>query len=263
MRIAGMGQAVFAAILIGLGTMGLIKGDFVPIWEPVAKGVPARETLAYYCALVSLLCGVGLLWRRVAAAAARVLLASLLLWLLVFRLPVLLRAATAMATWEGCAETVVILAAAWVLYGGLAADWDRRHLGSCSGDKGVRIGQRLYGLAMLPFGLAHFAYLEETAALVPAWLPGHQAWVWITGSAYLAAGVAILANVLPRLAAALSAVQMGLFTALVWLPIVAAPGPKQAFQWSETLISAALTAAGWVVADSFRGRGWLKGKPPA
>jgi len=260
MRSASPGHVVFALILAGLGIMGLVKGDFAPVWEPVSKTVPAREVLVYLSALVSLLCGASLLWRRGAAVAARVLLAALLLWVLLFRLPALLRAPAAMATWEGCAETVVILAGAWMLYGWFAADWDRQHLRFASGENGMRIGRRLYGLAMLPFGLAHFAYVKETAALVPGWLPWHVAWVWITGSAYLAAGLAILTGVYARLAAALSTVQMGLFTLLVWLPIIAAPGPRQAFQWSETLISAALTAAGWVVADSFRGRAWFKAR---
>jgi hypothetical protein len=50
-----------------LGILGLIKGDF-------AKSVPAREVLAYLCAFISLASGIGLLWRRTAVIAARLLL---------------------------------------------------------------------------------------------------------------------------------------------------------------------------------------------
>lgn len=122
MRIASVGHAVFAATLIAIGILGLIEGDFAPIWQPVPKGVPAREALAYLCAFISLASGIGSLWRRAAAPAARVLLAYLLLWL---------------------------------------------------------------------------------------------TWAYFTGCAYIAAGAAVLIGVYAWLAAALSALQMGMFTLLV------------------------------------------------
>lgn len=250
MRVKSVGQAVFAATLIAVGILGLVKGDFAAIWQPVPKGFPARELLAYLTAVLSLATGAGLLWRRTAALAARVLLALLVLWTLLFKARFIILQPLIEGSYQSCGENVVLVAGAWVLYAWLAADSDRRRFGFATGESGVRIARILYSLAMIAFGLSHFFYLNLTAPLVPAWLPWHVGWAYLTGAAYLAAAAGMLFGVYARLAATLSALEMGLFTLLVWVPIVTAGGDASA--WSELVVSWALTAAAWVVADSYR-----------
>ncbi len=256
MQIRSMGHVVFAATFIALGILGMITGNFAPVWAPVPKGAPARELLVYFCALLSLVSGIGLLFQRTAASASRLLLASLVLWFVVLRVPRLFLAPSSQDSWSGLGETAVMVAGAWVLYAWLATDRDRARLAFASGNSGVRIARLFYGLALLPFGEAHLRYAKETAALVPGWLPFHLAWVYLTGCAFIVAGIAVLVGLCARLAAALSALQIGLFTLLVWVPIVAA-GSKDPFQISEAILSAAITAGAWVVYDSYGDTPWL------
>lgn len=251
MRIASVGHAVFAATMIALGILGLIKGDFASVWQQVPADVPAREALAYLCAMVSLVSGIGLLWQQTAALAARVTLVYLLLWLLLLKVPDVFKAPGMEASWLGCGEIAVVLSGAIVLYAWFAADWDRQHLGFAAGDKGVRNARVLFGVALIPLGLAHLVYINETAAMVPGWLPAHKFWAFMTGCTYLLASIAVLAGVRARLAAALTAAQMGGFMLLVWVPNIVA-GTRDSLQWSGSLISLALTAGAWVVADSYR-----------
>lgn len=256
MRIARVGRVVFALTMIAVGVLGLVQHDFVQIWQPVPKTFPAREALIWLCVAVSIACGAGLLWRCTAAHAARVLFFYLLLWMLVFKLRFIFLAPLTEGSYQSNGENAVVVAGAWALYVMLAGAWDRRQLGFFSGEARLRAARVLYGLAMIAFGLSHFFYLDLTAPLVPAWLPWHTGWAYFTGGAYLAAGLAIITGILAKPAAVLSTLQMGLFTFLVWLPLAFA-GTITASQWGEFTVSWVLTAAAWIVADSYRDMGWI------
>jgi uncharacterized membrane protein len=236
----GVGRAVFAVTLIAVGIAGLLFGDFVGVWDGVPKGTPARAELAVVCALVSVAGGAGLLWRRTALATARALLVWLVLWALLFKGRFVLTQPLTEGTWQSLGENAVLVAGAWVL-----CAWD------------VRIARVIYGLAMAAFGFSHFVYLDLTAPLVPGWLPWHVGWAYFTGAAYLAAALGLLCGVWARLAAVLSTLQMGGFTLLIWIPM-ALSGPMTPFRRGELILSWTLTAAGWVVADSYRGSSWLE-----
>lgn len=250
MRIATLSHGFFAATMIGLGVLGLAQGEFTPAWTGVPASFPARETLVYLSALISLIVGIGLVWRRTAAIASGLLLGSILIWALLFKGPPVFRAPTATGVWWALGESAVMAGAGWVLYMWFVGDRGRQDRGFGTGHQGLRIARALFGLGLIPFGIAHFTYLDRTISMVPAWLPWHLAWAAFFGASFIAAGVAVLIGVYARLAATLVTVQLGLFTLLVWVPIMAAT--PTASDWTEFVSSWLLTAAAWVVADSWR-----------
>jgi len=238
--------------LIGLNTLlGLMGGRFVPALPPVPKTVPAHDLLTYVSITVSLAGGAGLLVRRTGAPAALLLLVYFLVWAALFKVPIIVHAPLEEVSYQNLGEGLVLVAAAWVLYRELSTG--RNFL---NGDLALRIALVLYGLALIAFGLSHFFYLQFTAPLVPAWLPGHVFWAYCTGTIYTVTGLAIVAGFRARLAAAVVAVQIGLITLLVWGPGMLS-GHAGAPDWQETVISWALTAGAWVIAASF------SGSPPA
>src|SRR5262249_16948472 len=114
LHIVSAGHLIFALTMIGLGIVGLVKGDFTPTWGGVYKEVPAQTALAYLCAVISLVAGIGLLWQRTALLASGLLLVYFLLWLLAFRVSYIVMHPIAPEAWWAFGDTSVMLAAAWV-----------------------------------------------------------------------------------------------------------------------------------------------------
>ena len=83
-----------------------------------------------------------------------------------------------------------------------------------------KIGTILYALVIGFFGINHFVNGMGMQRLVPSFLPGGVAWVYITGTALIAAAIAFLLNKQTRLAGLLLAVFLILIVLTVHLPAV-------------------------------------------
>lgn len=239
----------FAVGMTGLGILALIYGDFALQWQPVPAWVPWRQGLAYASGIIMLAGGAGLLFGRTGALSARILFPYLLAWWLLLKVPRVVNAPLIAVNWLGCGEIAVLLAGGWVLFERLAALPEETRARFAAGESGRRIARVLFGLALLPIGLSHFVYARQTAALVPAWLPARTGWAYLTGAGHIAAGLGVLLSIYPRLAAALEAGMLGIFTIFVWGPAIWA-APTTRLPWTAFVISWAIAAAAGVVAAS-------------
>jgi uncharacterized membrane protein len=249
---------LFAIGMIGLGVLALIYGDFAMVWQPVPDGLPGRTALAYASGIIMLFGGAGLLFTATAAWSVRILLPYLFVWVML-KVPALIVAPKIEAVWLGFGELVVLFAGGWILFVRLAGLREGSPLSFIGSEKSIRCAQLFFAGCLLPIGLSHIVYVNQTADLVPAWLPYRAGWAYLTGAGQIACGLGVLLSILPRVAATAEACMISLFTLLVWGPRIV-DTPRGRLPWTAFFISWVIAAAAWVVAQSVA---WAKPRSEA
>ena len=244
-----IGYRVYGLAVLGLGVAGLVWADFALVWQPVASDVPHRTVLAYLVAVTEVLSGLAMLWRRTAASGAIVLAILFAIGVVLLQLPRVAAHPLAIGPWGGVAEQSALVA------GGLLAFATTAEIESVALCRACWI---LFGLCCLVFGAEHFKYENETAAMVPNYLPmGQHFWARATGVAHIAAGLGILSGIRARLAAQMLTAMFLVFQVLVHAPVLIAD-PHSHMGWVINAVNLALTGSAWIVADSLKGRAGAK-----
>lgn len=260
MRMVGLGRGLLAIAAASLALLNFAYRDFAPMWHSLPAGIPGREIWVYASALLLLAASVGLCFSRTASPSALTIGAYQAVWVATGIAPVMSNPFS-VGSWYGVCEALTPLLGAWILYAMLQSHPGRPATALMAGERALRVAQVLFGLNCVVYGLAHFAYDDLTASMVPAWLPSRLGFAYLTGLGHAAAGIGIIAGILPRLAAALEASMMSLFGLVVWVPsFFARPPPEWATppqnQWSELVATLLLAASAWIVAISLRNRPW-------
>jgi uncharacterized membrane protein YphA (DoxX/SURF4 family) len=225
---------------VGLGVLGLAVGDFALQWQPVPKDIAFRTELACLSAALLIVGGLAAAWKRTSALGSLGLGVMYAVWVVALHLPITLADASQIASWNAVAEALALS------LGGLVA-W-----AAAARPDLAPAGRHLFGLCAVVFALAHFGYAKFTASMVPAWLPAPLFWAYFTGVSHLAGGLALIAGVVPRLAATMLAVMYGSFALILHLPRVAA-APEARIEWTMLFIATSLAGAAWAVRPERKG----------
>ena len=260
LRAWGPAHVGFAVGISGLGVLCLVYGDFAEQWQSVPRWLPWPRGLAYGSGAILLAGGMGLLFERTAARCALALTALQLLWVLVRGAGVVPHL-TSIGPWQGFCEGLAILTGSWILWASLARAGDPLRIRLLDGEHAMRVARLLFGASCVVFGLAHFAYADFTAEMIPRWLPARLWLAYLTGACHVAAGLGILSSLVARLAATLEALMLSSFVLLVHVPSIAVappPGwaPSPQIQWTELLLASVLAASAGIVATSLSDRRW-------
>ena len=249
MGVVGVGRCMFAIAAASVGILALAYGDFAPAWHAFPAWVPGQEICIEAISVILLAASAALCVPRSSIPGLWAIGVYYLIWAVIASAPIF-AAPLSIGAWYGTTEALTALAGAVLLYALLRPE--RSPLAA-------RTAQIVFGLTCVFYGWSHFAYADYTAGMVPAWLPGGVVVAYFTGACHMAAGLGLIARVLPRLAATLEAVMMSLFGLLVWVPtFLIDDKPKWATppqnQWTELVVNLVLAAAAWIVALSLKQR---------
>jgi uncharacterized membrane protein YphA (DoxX/SURF4 family) len=237
-----IGWISLAVSALGLGVLGFITGDFALNWQPVPPSVPGRTMLAYLIAGLFLFLGAGLLVDRYRHQFTIAIAVAFLVWAVLLHGPGVVVDPLNVLPWLGFTERLQVAAGALMLAATQVP-------GTPFARRGMLIGRISFGACLPIFGISHWAYPQFTADMIPAFIPAHLFWAYFTGVGHFAAGVAILANVLPRVAAILFAVMVSGFVLLLHVPRVIGE-PASRSEWTMLVIAMTMTAAAWCAAGS-------------
>jgi len=228
------GRLILAIGTAGLGVIELAGGDFIGRWEPVLASVPHQ--LAWLSGFVLIACGSGLIARQTVRASALALALFLLFWIAALHGPLVMAAPLDFRLWLYLGEVLAIACGALTLW-------------AIPGNGGIATAARLgFGFSLLTFGASHFADLKLIASGVPGYVPAPMVVAGFTGGAHLAAGMALLSNVLTRFAAVVEAAMVSVFVLLVDVPeVISSPTHRGA--WITLMAEGALVGAAWIVAS--------------
>jgi uncharacterized membrane protein len=249
-----LGRYLLGLAFTALGAQSLWLRIYVGRLQRVPDWMPGRAVITSLTGLILIAVGLCLLSGKWARLAATALAAMLLLWVIALYLPLLFESPG--AAWVGTFETVAVFGGAWVLAAALPVA-GKRYAWDDIVDRGLTLGRFCFGVSLPVFGLSHFIYHEFVATWVPAWIPFPLFWAYFTGAAHVAAGVAILTNVMARLAGTLAAIMYGSWVLIVHIPRVAA-ATHDAFEWNGIFVATALCASALLVAATTTPRQWSR-----
>jgi len=97
--------------------------------------------------------------------------------------------------------------------------------------------------------------VPEPDLLMPAWIPAHPVWAWVTGTVLVVCGVAMLLNRRPRLAAAVAGIAFFALTIFFYVPMeIVHPSIEISGELDQVAQALAMSGAALLVAGSAKDR---------
>jgi uncharacterized membrane protein YphA (DoxX/SURF4 family) len=234
-----------------MGLHALYYHDFPYMLLPAKHAaMPGLAVIATVSGLLLVLAGACILFEKKIRPASLLLGGVLLLIFCFYFIPYQFMVSPnylLFGDWENAAKELALCSGAFVM-AGCYPEKDAHPLFRILG-KLTRFGPTLFALTIISFSMDHFLYAKEAADYVPSWVPAHLFWLYFTGAALLASGVAIILNIKRRLAATLLGAMILTWFIILHIPrIVVSPLPYLASEITSAGIALAYCGIAFIIA---------------
>jgi uncharacterized membrane protein len=221
-----VGRTVFGAGVLASGLVTLVWHD--------------GPMFVYVAAVAQIAGGAAIVFRR-SAKPGGFIVAAVYLILALLCVPRIIHTPQIYDAWGNFFEPFSLALGGWIVYACFSSAWAQEAV--------RRIGRILFGICVISFTLEQAFYLDNTATLVPKWLPPSQMfWSVMTTIAFALGAVALLVNQRALLAARLLKIMIVVFGLAVWVPLLVSH-PNSHTNWSEFAETFAIAGVAWMLAD--------------
>jgi len=119
------------------------------------------------------------------------------------------------------------------------------------------LGRYFFAVGIVDFGVENFVHPEyapivpEPGLMMPAWIPAHIVWAWVTGAILVVCGVSMLINWRTRMAGVVAGIAFFALTILFYLPMeIAHPSIEISGELDQLAQALAMTGAALLVAGT-------------
>lgn len=181
-----------------------------------------------------------------------------LFYVLLLELPEVIARPMSVSTRTVFFEALSMCAAAFILASSIPTAVSRRPWERAL-DMLIASGPYLFGVSSVVFGIDHFLVLAVIASLVPVWMHLGVFWAYLTGAAFVAAGISIVIKRMDQWAGFMLGLMFFLWFLLLHSPRVVAAfrshDPNLPDEWSSAFIALAMCGGSWICAWRAHERG--------
>jgi uncharacterized membrane protein len=217
-NLSNIGRIFYGLSIAVMGLLTIYNGNFpYMLIPPKHSWIPSL--VIYISGVLLVLAGMCIVLEKKTKTASLLLGGALLAIFCFYFIPYQLMVSTnstQFGDWENAAKELALAGGAFVVAGCYPNKNENPFFRFLT--KIIPFGPIIFSITIISFAMDHYLYAKEAADYVPSWVPAHLFWIYFTGSALLASGVAIISKIKLELAATL----LGLMT-FTWFVILHVP----------------------------------------